>query len=208
MPWYAPSASGPTAADASRSSSFAGGRRCGLARDRQPDAALACQTIRRGPQSLCPFGMVVRPTTWWLLLSRVSAVIASSAMPACSPAGPIPADSQVESSTAFDADPADGPDTMDAGCPHDLPDACPSPEPSWVNDVEPIVDQTCNACHGVGGVEQPVFDFSTYEGVHKDFGAVLNSVYSCLMPPPDAGGLMRAEREALLAWLVCRAPNN
>lgn len=77
-----------------------------------------------------------------------------------------------------------------------------------MNAVQPIIAERCNACHGVGGVEQAAFDFSTYEGVRKAFGSVLNNVYGCLMPPPDAGALTPGERQALLAWLVCSAPNN
>jgi hypothetical protein len=77
-----------------------------------------------------------------------------------------------------------------------------------MTDVEPIIDQTCNRCHGVGGVEQPAFDFSTYQGVHKNFGSILDSVYSCTMPPSDAGALSPETRQTLLAWLVCTAPNN
>jgi len=77
-----------------------------------------------------------------------------------------------------------------------------------MTDVEPIIDARCNACHGVGGIEQSVFDFSTYTGVHKSFGSILGQVNACLMPPPDAGALLPAERQTLLAWLVCAAPNN
>jgi cbb3-type cytochrome c oxidase subunit III len=99
-------------------------------------------------------------------------------------------------------------DVAEAACPRDLPAGCESPAPSWMNVVQPIVAERCNACHGVGGVEQAAFDFSTYEGVRKAFGSVLNNVYGCLMPPPDAGALTPEERQALLAWLVCSAPNN
>jgi hypothetical protein len=113
---------------------------------------------------------------------------------------------EVDSSAAIDAGPEAKSDA--AVCPHDLPNSCPSPEPSWMNDVAPIIDQACGPCHGVGGVEQPVFDFSTYQGVHKNFGAILSNVYSCLMPPPDAGGLTDSQRQLLLGWLVCAAPDN
>jgi hypothetical protein len=57
-------------------------------------------------------------------------------------------------------------------------------------------------------VEQSAFDFSTYQGVHKNFGSILSNVYGCLMPPPDAGGLTDAQRRTLLGWLVCAAPDN
>jgi hypothetical protein len=107
--------------------------------------------------------------------------------------------------------PPDGgpePDAAEASCPRDLPPSCPTPEPSWASDVRPLVDSKCNACHGVGGIEQSRFDFSTYQGVHNLSGSILDNVYRCLMPPPDAGALSVAERRVLLGWLVCAAPNN
>lgn len=106
-----------------------------------------------------------------------------------------------------------GPDasaTGDAGvsaCPRDLPAACPSPEPSWDGGVQAIFEAKCVPCHQPGGL---AFDrpFTTYAGVHKIFGDVLSQVYSCYMPPPDAGALNPAQRQAMLGWLVCGAPDN
>ena len=38
---------------------------------------------------------------------------------------------------------------------------------------------------------------------------MLGQLVGCVMPPPDAGGLLsESDRIALLAWLVCGAPNN
>ncbi|MDP9035112.1 MAG: hypothetical protein M3O50_09915, partial [Myxococcota bacterium] len=143
-----------------------------------------------------------------LLFAPTGALVALSTPLACSQGDPaVPISSLVaDAGTGFDADA--GPDTEDAGCPHDLPPACPSPAPSWMSQVQAIVDLKCNACHGIGGVEQSRFDFSTYQGVHKYFGSMLSSVNSCLMPPRDAGPLAGPERQALLGWLVCAAPNN
>ncbi|MDP9151622.1 MAG: hypothetical protein M3O36_17005 [Myxococcota bacterium] len=143
-----------------------------------------------------------------LLFVPMGALVALSTPLACSqgePAIPMSSDSPA-SGTAFDADA--GPERGDAGCPHDLPATCPSPAPSWMNEVQAIIDRKCNACHGMGGIEQSRFDFSTYAGVHKSFGSLLSNVASCLMPPPDAGSLTPPERQALLGWLVCAAPNN
>jgi hypothetical protein len=99
-------------------------------------------------------------------------------------------------------------DAGDAGCPRDLPPSCPSPPPSWQNDVQPIIASRCYGCHGDGGIEQPVFDYSTYQGVYKNRSPILDDVYACRMPLPDASPPTTAERETLLAWLVCGAPNN
>ncbi len=109
---------------------------------------------------------------------------------------------------AAEAGQTSGPDVGDAGCPRDLPQSCPSPPPSWMNDVQSIFVQACYGCHGAGGIEQSAFDFSTYAGVHKSFGSILSNVYNCAMPPHDASALTAAQRQVLLSWLVCTAPNN
>jgi hypothetical protein len=93
-------------------------------------------------------------------------------------------------------------------CPNDLPGACPSPQPSYTNEVSAIIETKCNGCHADGGVGQSTEDFSTYDRIHGRRGPILNQVFSCQMPPPDAGQLTPAERAALLGWLVCEAPNN
>ncbi len=146
-----------------------------------------------------------RPAPWVC----VSAAIALSQAAGCAQgvsSADGSTDSEADANTAIDVALDGGSDA--SVCPHDLPSTCPSPEPSWMNDVEPIIDRACNPCHGVGGVEQSAFDFSTYQGVHKNFGSILSNVYGCLMPPPDAGGLTDAQRRTLLGWLVCAAPDN
>ncbi|MGD0677263.1 MAG: hypothetical protein ABSC94_17740 [Polyangiaceae bacterium] len=93
-------------------------------------------------------------------------------------------------------------------CPSDLPSTCPSPAPSWSGEVQTIIEDSCGRCHAEGGIEQSVFDFSSYEGVYEHRGSILDQVYACAMPPPDAGPLPPADRSALLGWLVCSAPEN
>jgi hypothetical protein len=80
--------------------------------------------------------------------------------------------------------------------------------PSWSSDVEPIIVARCNACHGDGGIEQPVYDYTTYQGVYKSRAAILSAVALCVMPPPDAAAPTPGERATLLTWLTCNAPNN
>jgi hypothetical protein len=101
-----------------------------------------------------------------------------------------------------------GADTAPAVCPNDLPDNCPTPTPSYATDVKGIIDDKCNGCHANGGVGQSTEDFSTYDRIHSRRGPMLNQVYGCKMPPPDAGQLTADERAKLLGWLVCDAPNN
>ena len=94
-----------------------------------------------------------------------------------------------------------------ASCPNDLPSACPSPAPSWDGGVQALIAEKCGACHTAGGL---AFDrpFDDYAHVYQYRGEMLNQVYSCYMPPPDAGQLDSAQRQALLGWFVCGAPNN
>jgi hypothetical protein len=93
-------------------------------------------------------------------------------------------------------------------CPNDLPDTCPTPTPSYAGSVSGIITNRCNGCHADGGVGQSTEDFSTYDRIHSHRGPMLNQVYACVMPPPDAGQLTPTERAQLLGWLVCEAPNN
>jgi hypothetical protein len=99
------------------------------------------------------------------------------------------------------------PDAGVLDCPNDLPQACPTPAPSYVSEVQPLIANRCVPCHSPGGLasDRPLDD---YTNVYKRRGTVLNEVYTCLMPPADAGQLSDAERKQLLSWLVCDAPNN
>jgi cytochrome c553 len=91
---------------------------------------------------------------------------------------------------------------------NDTPDACPS----WSGQVEGLVATYCLRCHGEGGVEVSAFDFSTYAKVHAQFTAMITQVNECSMPPwdasPPAAQPTPAERQAMLSWLSCSAPNN
>jgi hypothetical protein len=92
-------------------------------------------------------------------------------------------------------------------CPDDLPAACPSPEPSWDGGVQAIIDAKCVVCHKPGGL---AFDkqFTDYAKIYAYRGEALDQVYSCYMPPPDGGTLSPSERQELLGWFICGAPNN
>jgi uncharacterized membrane protein len=91
-------------------------------------------------------------------------------------------------------------------CPNDLPMSCPSPTPSYTNDVAPLIQAHCVKCHSATGVEysRPL---DTYAGVTAQTG-VLDQVYSCRMPPAPETPLTSAERAALFGWLVCNSPQN
>ncbi len=91
-------------------------------------------------------------------------------------------------------------------CPNDLP-ACPAPPPSWSGAVSGIVGARCATCHAPGGLaaEKPL---TSYTEVFPRRSAVLNQVYACLMPMTPDPPLSTDERQALLGWLVCGAPDN
>jgi hypothetical protein len=95
-----------------------------------------------------------------------------------------------------------------ASCPNDLPADCPTTPPSFQADVEPIFASKCWGCHADGGVAVNIRDLSSYDKIAAQRSLVLTQFYSCKMPPSDAGQPSADERAKMLAWLVCKAPNN
>ncbi len=96
--------------------------------------------------------------------------------------------------------------TQPQNCPNDLPSACPSSgAPSYSATVAPILAQRCVACHSPGGIEANS-PLDSYGAVYAIRGSVLDQVYACKMPQDTP--LTPADRQALLTWLVCGAPNN
>jgi len=92
-------------------------------------------------------------------------------------------------------------------CPNDLPPSCPSPMPSYQNDVRPIIVNHCLKCHSPGGQEATI-DFTTYQNVFTQRGPILTQIYSCRMPPAGEARPTTQERTTFLGWLVCGSPNN
>jgi hypothetical protein len=90
--------------------------------------------------------------------------------------------------------------------------SCPTPPPSWSKDVQPLVQNYCVMCHSPGGVGEPMADLTTYAGVYKARAEVQQQVYQCLMPNQDASPpaptLTSAQRETIVSWVACNAPNN
>jgi hypothetical protein len=93
------------------------------------------------------------------------------------------------------------------------PATCPSPPPSYKNEISFIVANSCAEanCHTKGGVES-VKDFTTYQGLAGDHLTVAFVVAQCPsspMPPPGYPPLTTAQRLALATWAgICHAPNN
>jgi hypothetical protein len=85
--------------------------------------------------------------------------------------------------------------------------------PSWQNEVEPLIVTYCYQCHGDGGIEQSQQGFTTYAGVFMNRGEIALQVSSCMMPPSDASPPAAAmpdpsQRQTILAWVGCNAPDN
>ena len=94
------------------------------------------------------------------------------------------------------------------------PDTCPSPPPSWKNEVQPLIVKYCWQCHANGGIDQAMIDLSTYSSTKRFAVAVLQQVDSCLMPnfgatPPPMAYPTVEERNTIIAWAgACMAPDN
>jgi hypothetical protein len=90
--------------------------------------------------------------------------------------------------------------------------SCAATPPSWQNDVQPLIGAYCLRCHVDGGVAPPQFDYSTYQGVFQSRAVILTQVDQCKMPPSDAAPPAampsQQERQTLISWLACNAPNN
>jgi hypothetical protein len=92
-------------------------------------------------------------------------------------------------------------DAVDSGC--------PSQPPSFSHDVDPIVVTYCNGCHGAGGVAQALYDYTSYQGIARSRSSIATFVGHCLMPPADAAVFPSDEqRQVILQWIACGAPNN
>jgi hypothetical protein len=92
-------------------------------------------------------------------------------------------------------------------CANDLPTACPSTIPSWKTSVQPLIAQQCGSCHTQNGSDA-TRPFDTYAQVSREPGAMLDQIFACTMPPALDTVLQPSERQTLLTWLVCGAPEN
>jgi len=92
-------------------------------------------------------------------------------------------------------------------CPNDVPDTCPSPAPAFAADVQPVFADHCVTCHSPTG-QEPSFPFQSYAQIAAQKISILGQIHACLMPPPSEVQLTSAERQAVLGWIVCGAPND
>jgi len=90
-------------------------------------------------------------------------------------------------------------------CDVTLPKSCSDMFVGWA-DVEPIFEQRCIGCHsGESGGPWPL---TSYEHVADWANEIRAQMTACSMPPVDAGIAMPTEeREKILLWVRCGAPN-
>ena len=94
-------------------------------------------------------------------------------------------------------------------CPAGLPDnsGCPTSAPSYATEIAPLVDERCGGCHYRGNRNSKQV-LETYDYLHSSVSVIEKEVYGCQMPPQGEPVLSEAERQRLLQWLVCGAPDN
>ena len=109
---------------------------------------------------------------------------------------------------ACGAEPSTGTPNTPA-CPAGLPDssACPGSAPSYKDDIAPLVDDRCGGCHYQGNRNSKQV-LETYDDLHSSVSVIEKEVYGCAMPPQGEPVLSAEERQRLLRWLVCGAPDN
>ena len=110
---------------------------------------------------------------------------------------------------------APGDDAGSECTPVEPPATCPSPPPSYKNEIQFVVASDCAGakCHSDGGAES-VHDFTTYQGIYGDRLTFAQQVSLCPssssgMPPLGYPQPTAAQRLDLIAWAgICKAPNN
>ncbi|HET6149462.1 MAG TPA: cytochrome c [Polyangia bacterium] len=87
-------------------------------------------------------------------------------------------------------------------CPTEYPTSCPSPAPTFSADVGPLIQAHCAVCHGPGQ-QIPRLDTDEVISMPSTRQKVFFQIQHCSMPPAPRPPLSAAERDTILAWLVC-----
>jgi uncharacterized membrane protein len=85
--------------------------------------------------------------------------------------------------------------------------SCPTTTPSYATDVAPVIDTYCAGCHVSGGQESEL-PFTSLAQVQAHASEISREVSGCDMPPSDEDQPTDAERQLLLDWIACGAPDN
>jgi hypothetical protein len=140
----------------------------------------------------------MNPRGPWRAFLMLAAVTASSSAAGCSGGSAAPVD-----------------EAGSACMPIDPPTICPSPPPSYKNEIQFLVADFCAGakCHSPGGAES-VHDFTTRQGIYDDRLTFAQQLTLCPssssgMPPLGYPQPTTAQRSALIAWAaVCGSPDN
>lgn len=95
----------------------------------------------------------------------------------------------------------------DTGCQQGNLPSCPPTPPSYQASVAPLLNKYCAICH-YPGTTIAKSDLSTYAAVSNERGSCLDQVYGCQMPPSTSIQMTSDERQTMLQWFVCGAPDN
>ena len=85
-----------------------------------------------------------------------------------------------------------------------LPTSCPTPPVTYEQHVKPIIEARCLSCHDGNGEEWPLTDYPHVADWVSEVRAV---IADCSMPPPEERIEMpTSERQVILDWVRCGAP--
>lgn len=99
-------------------------------------------------------------------------------------------------------------DAGELACAPPASHVCPTPPPSFANDILPIIVQRCDGCHDPNAPSGP-WPFQGYDDVAGWATLIQPDLTDCTMPPPGSGvTLPAAERFLILSWIDCGIPNN
>ncbi|HEY1959159.1 MAG TPA: hypothetical protein VGH28_26275 [Polyangiaceae bacterium] len=85
--------------------------------------------------------------------------------------------------------------------------SCPPTQPSYATDVSPIVFEYCAGCHAAGK-SQSGLPLDSYGDLANAASKVQSKVSDCSMPPSNAAQPSAEDRDAILQWIACGAPND
>ncbi len=88
-----------------------------------------------------------------------------------------------------------------------VPVTCPQTTPSYATDVSPLLYSYCTSCHQPNG-SQSGKPLDTYSSVSSLSSKVSSKIADCSMPPNGSPQPTAAERDVILSWIACGAPNN
>lgn len=85
-----------------------------------------------------------------------------------------------------------------------MPRECPTPAPTYTNDIAVIIDTHCGRCHD--GLHD-TWRLQTYAQVSGFGDKVRDEVLACTMPPRDEPTFVTtADRQRILEWIQCGMP--